>query len=270
MHGAALCLVTAVVGVDVGWQPLPDGGMEYIIQIEPHVLEMVGRGEEIVSDIPPALPGVDGRRISVRVTAGTETLPRVGDLTARPKPPPSPEVPLNKPYESEPVLRDGFASSDPPTPSPEPRAPSPEPPAPDPETPASAPPPEHNASVIPDTLSPPSDVQPISDLGEKAAGFLGQGPSEATAPTTEEDASAEVNPPEEPAATEPAKPWSPSMVTMAGLLCGSFGSTLFIGWVAWDYRRQYRALLARVIEAGEGPVDVDDATADGPASDQPE
>ncbi len=264
MHGAALCLVTAVVGVDVGWRPLADGAIEYIIRIEPHLAESFVRGEyDCGSDIPPATPGVDGRRISVLVTAKPKALPGERELPAMPKPPPPPEVPLSKPYESEPVLPESFASPEPPTPSPKP-------PASDAETPTSAPPPEHSASTIPDTLSPPSDVQPISDLGEKAAGFLGQGPSGATAPTTGEDASDEVEPPKEPAATEPAKPWSPSMVTMAGLLCGSFGSTLFIGWVAWDYRRQYRALLARVIEAGEGPVGVDDAMVEGPASDQPE
>ena len=67
----------------------------------------------------------------------------------------------------------------------------------------------------------------------------------------------------EPQEAEPQKPWSPSILTMAGLLFGSLGATCYVGWVAWGYRRQYQALLARVIEAGGLPVDSDETVVDG-------
>ena len=35
MHGLALLLAAASVGVDYGWQPGPDGALEYIIQLDP-------------------------------------------------------------------------------------------------------------------------------------------------------------------------------------------------------------------------------------------
>ena len=34
MHTFLLCVATVVVGIEVGWQRLPEGGMQYIIQLE--------------------------------------------------------------------------------------------------------------------------------------------------------------------------------------------------------------------------------------------
>ena len=53
MFAHVLCFCTAVVGIDVGWQPLQEGGMEYIIQLDPQSLEALKAGEPIQSDIPP-------------------------------------------------------------------------------------------------------------------------------------------------------------------------------------------------------------------------
>ncbi len=39
MYTLALWVATAAVGIDVGWQRLPEGGMQYIIQLDPHTLE---------------------------------------------------------------------------------------------------------------------------------------------------------------------------------------------------------------------------------------
>ena len=86
MAGSLVCLVTLTLGMDAGWRQLPDGGMEYIIQIEPHVLEALRGGEEIESDIPPALRGV--RRYRIRV--GTDELPREGKLEPGPELSPGP------------------------------------------------------------------------------------------------------------------------------------------------------------------------------------
>lgn len=73
MNGLLL-LAAAMVGVDVGWQPLAGGGFEYIIQIEPDALEALAAGHDILSEIPEELRGV--RRY--RITVGTDPLPRIG------------------------------------------------------------------------------------------------------------------------------------------------------------------------------------------------
>lgn len=72
MCGAMLLMAAVATGVDAGWQPLPDGGMEYIIQIEPHSLQSFQEGQEIICDIPPNLKGIRSYRLRV----GTAPLPR--------------------------------------------------------------------------------------------------------------------------------------------------------------------------------------------------
>ena len=74
MNGIAVLISLAAVGVDYGWQPGVDGQLEYIIQIEPSLLNSLQSGREIVSEIQPEARDV--RRFRVRV--GTGALPRVG------------------------------------------------------------------------------------------------------------------------------------------------------------------------------------------------
>ena len=72
MCGTTACLAVAVLGIDAGWQPLSDGGLEYIIQITPRRLEALADGKTIWSDIPPGLHGIRSCRIEV----GTRQLPQ--------------------------------------------------------------------------------------------------------------------------------------------------------------------------------------------------
>ena len=74
MNGIAVLISLAAVGVDYGWQPTEDGQLEYIIQIEPGLLEDLKSGEEIVSEIPPQARGA--RKVRIRV--GNGPVPRVG------------------------------------------------------------------------------------------------------------------------------------------------------------------------------------------------
>ena len=60
----ALALVTTI-GVDAGWQPIEDGSLEYIIQIEPQLLESLKPGDEISVGIRPELRNVRRYRIVV-------------------------------------------------------------------------------------------------------------------------------------------------------------------------------------------------------------
>ena len=72
-------LCTAVVGIDVGWQPLQEGGTEYIIQLDPQSLEALKAGQPIESDI---LPGA-GEVRSFKFYLGDEKPRRIGS-TAKP------------------------------------------------------------------------------------------------------------------------------------------------------------------------------------------
>ena len=74
-------LAAAVLGVDVGWQPLPGGGMEYIIQIEPELLDALRRGEVVVSQVPPQVKDVRQYRIVV----GRGRLPRITPAATQPE-----------------------------------------------------------------------------------------------------------------------------------------------------------------------------------------
>jgi len=87
MHGLALLLAAASVGVDYGWQPTADGTMEYIIQIEPELLAALQKGEAIISEIHPDATGV--RRFRIQI--GSEPLPRISKPSS-PVPPLSQEA----------------------------------------------------------------------------------------------------------------------------------------------------------------------------------
>jgi hypothetical protein len=69
----------ATLGVETGWQPVDDGALEYIIQIEPSLLDALRDGQPITSEIPAELKGV--RRY--KIVVGKAQLPRT-DLPAPP------------------------------------------------------------------------------------------------------------------------------------------------------------------------------------------
>ncbi|MCO6457980.1 MAG: hypothetical protein J5I93_21970 [Pirellulaceae bacterium] len=78
MNAVALLLAVATVGVDYGWQRAEDGELEYIIQIEPELLETLrDEGVEIVSRIHPQARDI--KRLRIRV--GNSQLPKeISDL----------------------------------------------------------------------------------------------------------------------------------------------------------------------------------------------
>ena len=76
MNGSLLlALAVAAVGSDFGWQPLPGGGLEYIIQIEPHLVDRLREGTDFVSYVPANVKNI--RKCRFRV--GSEKLPTVFD-----------------------------------------------------------------------------------------------------------------------------------------------------------------------------------------------
>lgn len=74
MTGLSLLLVAAATAADFGWQPQPDGNLEYVIQIAPSQVELLKSGQIVINDIPPDVRG--GRSIVLKVGAGD--VPRQG------------------------------------------------------------------------------------------------------------------------------------------------------------------------------------------------
>lgn len=78
MNSALLLISLSVIGVDYGWERTPDGEQEYIIQLEPEILEKLRQGEVVTSEVLPEVKGV--RRFRIQV--GTGVLPK-GDMTIK-------------------------------------------------------------------------------------------------------------------------------------------------------------------------------------------
>jgi len=73
-----VCLAALACGVNVGWKPHAEGGMEYLIQIEPYMLDSLRAGTAIESDVPPNVKDIR----SFSITVGTKTLPQESPRTS--------------------------------------------------------------------------------------------------------------------------------------------------------------------------------------------
>lgn len=256
MGASVFLMAVALVGVDVGWQRLPDGGLEYIIQVEPQMLQSLRPGEDIArSFVPKHLQGVR----AYRITVGTGPVPR-DEIPAEPvtpaaEPPVAAAAPTPGPTRS---VFDPFPipprdaeekpprASEPMTPAPLPGEPLSR--EPFPRGPLAPGPTEPPAAIETPTAEPaeetsPSEVSPPALLPERQAVYLEGQPS---------DKPSEASP--EPAGEgddgDPSKPWLPFTLALAGFF-GSLGGMLYFGWIAWDYRARYRGLLHRVLENGQ-------------------
>ncbi len=74
MSGTVLAATVLALGISTGWEKLPDGGYQYIIQIEPEALDSLKSKKAIYSDILPSLRGI--RSYEIRI--GTDPLPHDG------------------------------------------------------------------------------------------------------------------------------------------------------------------------------------------------
>jgi hypothetical protein len=68
MLPSILLLAASAVGITTGWEPLPGGGMKYIIQLEPEALEAHKTGEDLESDIDSRIHDI--RSVSIRLGTG--------------------------------------------------------------------------------------------------------------------------------------------------------------------------------------------------------
>ena len=81
MNCMMIFMAAATLGVDVGWQRQQNGELEYIIQIEPQLIESLKEGKVLTSGIRPALRGI--RRY--RIVVGTGKLARIRRLASVPR-----------------------------------------------------------------------------------------------------------------------------------------------------------------------------------------
>jgi hypothetical protein len=65
MNTLLISIAVATLGIDVGWQRLPEGGMQYVIQLDPQALDALRAGQPIESDIPAGAGDVRSYRIIV-------------------------------------------------------------------------------------------------------------------------------------------------------------------------------------------------------------
>ncbi|MHC4407266.1 MAG: hypothetical protein ACYTG0_47255 [Planctomycetota bacterium] len=72
MCGNIVCLAAALLGVDARWPPLPDGGLQYVIQIEPLALHRreSGANEAVRSYVPPYVKDIR----AYQIVMGTQRL----------------------------------------------------------------------------------------------------------------------------------------------------------------------------------------------------
>jgi hypothetical protein len=310
MAGSVLCLVTLTLGMDAGWRQLPDGGMEYIIQIESHVLDSLRSGAEIESDIPPKMRDLR----SYRITVGTGELPR--------------DIPIERPSErfwapetrpsDEGAKSSRYGEGTPPFPwahVPQTLPPSEvgwrrlpgggmeyiiqiephlldtlrsgseivskippnlrdlrscritvgtgklrqdAPPEPTPEESTSPSAPLFPWPEVPRTLPEPTDIQRLSRFPEKPTAFA-ESPDRESEPAVDGSGTEKPAKPTEAAESEEpnATPGALSL-TLAAVSASCVGGMLFVGWVAWDYRRQYHVLLRRVLDDAPEGVAMDD------------
>jgi hypothetical protein len=114
MNSLAILVAAATLGVDFGWQHTQNGQLEYLIQIEPALLQSLEAGLPITSELPPEVRGV--RRF--KITVGNQKLPREAIVQASAQEPVSPKEhsvltkpPPQKAPVDKPKLPDNYAQA---------------------------------------------------------------------------------------------------------------------------------------------------------------
>jgi hypothetical protein len=231
MYGGIACVTAMLLGIDFGYRPRSEGGVEYLIQIEPQTLESLKNGAPLESAIPPQVRDVR----AYRITVGTGPLPHVlppppAEKREKPRPAemehrhhdeaPSPNrLTENTPGESFPHSRSDIHShhSDEPPPSPSwpgihPGSVNPSPPRTFLQDPSGRPIPEQSASFI---------QSGSSTTGPSSAGPQGGVPEQT-----------------------PSKPWIPLVLSVV-LLSASVTCNGYLLWLLYEGRQRYRAIVDR-------------------------
>lgn len=259
MAATAFIFLTAMVGgdapasVEVGWRPLPGGGMQYLIQLDPATVEVLLRtGQAIDSYIPPQVKDVRGFQIGV----GTGKLPRIDPpATAQrsdtQKPPDTAAVP---PSSVGTRKGPGLGSLAPPgSPFSLPKAHGPESAGRPPFGGLKSPPwvtekvDSSTKEEPPRQLPADPSSRPFSEKppAKSAPGKASAATFEQWVGHKEESDKHESSAAAGQRETVPARPWTALTLALAGLF-GSLGGNVYLGWLLIETRRRYRAALRRL------------------------
>jgi hypothetical protein len=249
MFGSVLCLATAVLGVDIGWQPNAQGELEYVVQLSPEMAEGLFAGRPVEFGLPPEHQGVRHFRIQVgkgvvpregslappaapRVeTAAKAALPTASNQKAPEKPPEKPpQTPLEKPpaAEKNPAAPAGQTVAGQATGVKLPGLPGSE-------TPRSQS--ASTAETPPNVLRIDPNVRP---LGSQPASY-----NEPTKPTP--------SPPGGRTSPGDAQAGAAPLLMAWGTAAGLLAALVYLIWVHLGTRRRYQALLAHCAAVGVLP-----------------
>ena len=78
MNPLLICVAAATFGFQVGWERLPEGGMEYIIQLDPAAIDALRDGQTLHS----AIPADAGEIRAYRIVMGTAEQAAARDAAA--------------------------------------------------------------------------------------------------------------------------------------------------------------------------------------------
>jgi hypothetical protein len=235
MSPTLTCLALALVGANLGYQPAPNGGTEFIIQINPATLKTLQPGDPIECDVPREAQGLRPTHFSI--TTGNDPLPHVVSNPAA-----ASAAPATAPIvTASPVMPAVANSTTPPSAfAPGGGVPIREPwgvtgRAADPS--AALPPGGGTAGASPPASYPP----PRSTVAH--LGPLLRGSSSA------ESRFRGLSPigPDGGSSGQLDRPW----LGMCLLVIALLASNTYVGWLFWDARQRYRGLLARSFSLGQ-------------------
>jgi hypothetical protein len=221
IDAAFVALGILASAIQWGWQPLTDGGREYIVQVEPQLTDIDAfRKSGFTSDVPPGLRDI--RRI--RIVVGSDPLPNQGEMAPADAAPPKPSRTASQPLPTVPGTLPAGVSAEPLKPA--------------------------------RTFDPRAAKVALADGHQPAdAATNGSEPNgESTAPaehSTHRSPSDERDSEASPAAvsaassTAPPRPWL-TLLAVAGGLIVSLSGNVFLGWAHWGTRNQYRALVSQL------------------------
>jgi len=194
------------MGLDVGWRALPGGGVEYIIQIAPHELEVFKQDKSIEGDIPAQLRDIR----SYRIVVGNEVLPRQDPPKAAAAAPASPTSPA---WSWPPTNASGQRTT--------------------------------SGNKFLSLLTSLRDKDPLAPTASEPTKRTGQQEPFSPKKTSADRKLDEKQPKSEHTTSkETPKPWTP-LIAVVIVLCGSLGGNLYMGWITWETRTRYHALVRR-------------------------
>ena len=244
------CLVIALTGVELGYQPAANGGLELIVQIDPNTFRTLAPGDPISQVVPSVAQQVRPTQITVALGNGPlpHKLPAVAStwpigprpdaiVLPRTSAPPAtaPIVPEAAPLPLSPVTPATAAMPVAPLnlPSPSGRGAGAEgsPPGP--------------------LLSAPGDepVRTPPPSGSPVAPSITTDRQPAATPTTEAGASRFSNLPPINGGSMAATPPDHNWLLMCLLVIALAASNGYVAWLFWDARQRYLGLLSRTFAA---------------------